>query len=169
MGFSLPDPLSPTALSLLAASGWLVALLVGAWLAWAGERRPGVAEVGLVMVAIVVCTGKSFPVQASLWLVPLVALVGLRWRDHLIWAGAEALHFGGVWLYLAGISVPDRGLPSGWYMVVLLLRLLGIGWLVLQTWWLVRDRMPRMISPEETDPLAGPLTDAPDAMRVRIG
>lgn len=169
LGFSLPDPLSPTALSLLAASGWLVALLVGAWLAWAGERRPGVAEVGLVMVAIVVCTGKSFPVQASLWLVPLVALVGLRWRDHLIWAGAEALHFGGVWLYLAGISVPDRGLPSGWYMVVLLLRLLGIGWLVLQTWWLVRDRMPRMISPEETDPLAGPLTDAPDAMRVRIG
>ena len=74
-----------------------------------------------------------------------------------------------MWLYLAGISVPDRGLPSGWYMVVLLLRLLGIGWLVLQTWWLVRDRMPRMISPEETDPLAGPLTDAPDAMRVRIG
>ena len=60
--------------------------------------------------------------QASLWLVPLVALVGLRWRDHLIWASAEALHFGGVWLYLAGTSTPDRGLPSGWYALTLVVR-----------------------------------------------
>lgn len=65
MGFSLPEPLSPSALTLLAAAGWLVAILVGAWLAWSGERRPGVAEVSLVMVAIVLVTGKSFPVQAS--------------------------------------------------------------------------------------------------------
>ena len=96
-----------------------LAILVGAWLAWAGERRPGVAEVALVMVAIVLMTGKSFPVQASVWLVPLVALVGIQWRDHLVWSGAEALHFGAVWLYLAGSSVPDRGLPSGWYLLLL--------------------------------------------------
>ena len=168
LGFTFPDPIAPGLLSLLAVAGWLVAVLVGAWFAWAGERRPGVAEVALVMVAIVLVTGKSFPVQASLWLVPLVALVGLRWRDHLVWAGAEALHFGAVWLYLAGSTVPDRGMPSGWYLLFLLLRLLAIGWLVLQTWWLARDRMPRVVSPAETDPLAGPLTDAPDALLVRV-
>ena len=167
LGISFPDPLSPTVVTLVTATGWLVALLVGAWLAWAGERRPGVAEVSLVMLAIVLATGKSFPVQASLWLVPLVALVGLRWRDHLIWAGAEALHFGGVWLYLAGSTVPDRGMPSGWYFLLVVVRLLGVGWLALLTWWLVRDRMPRSVSPDETDPLAGPLTDAPDALIVR--
>lgn len=168
LGFTFPDPIAPGLLSLLAVAGWLVAVLVGAWFAWAGERRPGVAEVALVMVAIVLVTGKSFPVQASLWLVPLVALVGLRWRDHLVWAGAEALHFGAVWLYLAGSTVPDRGMPSGWYLLFLLLRLLAIGWLVLQTWWLARDRMPRVVSAAETDPLAGPLTDAPDALLVRV-
>ena len=167
--FSLPDPLSPSVLTLLAASGWLLAILVGAWLAWAGERRPGVAEVALVMVAIVLMTGKSFPVQASVWLVPLVALVGIQWRDHLVWSGAEALHFGAVWLYLAGSSVPDRGLPSGWYLLFLALRLLAIGWLVLQTWWQARDRMPQVLSFYETDPLAGPLRDAPDALIVRVG
>jgi hypothetical protein len=169
LGFSLPDPFSPSLLTLLAASGWLIAILVGTWLAWAGDRRPGVAEVALVMVAIVLMTGKSFPVQSSLWLVPLVALVGITWRDHLIWSGAEALHFGAVWLYLAGSSVPDRGLPSGWYLLFLLLRLLAIGWLVLQTWWLARDRLPQIFSSHETDPLAGPLRDAPDALIVRVG
>lgn len=169
LGFTPPSPISPSMLTLLAASGWLVAVLVGAWLAWAGERRPGIAEVSLVMVAIVLVTGKSFPVQASLWLVPLVALVGLRWRDHLIWAGAEALHFGAVWLYLAGTSVADRGLPSGWYLLLLVVRLLGVGWLVAQTWSMARARMPWLVSAAETDPLAGPLTDAPDALVVRVG
>ena len=169
LGFNPPAPLPPSVLTILAVAGWLVAILVGAWLAWAGERRPGVAEVALVMLAIVLVTGKSFPVQASLWLVPLVALVGLRWRDHLVWSGAESLHFGAVWLYLAGSSVPDRGMPSGWYLLFLLLRLLSIGWLVAQTWWQVRDRMPMVLSPAETDPLAGPLTDAPDELIVRVG
>ena len=88
--------------------------------------------------------------------VPLVALVGLRWRDHLVWAGAEALHFGAVWLYLAGSSVPDRGMPSGWYLVFLLLRLLAIGWLALQTWWLAWDRLPEPCEPDEFGPGTGP-------------
>ena len=59
-------------------------------LALSPGRRPTVAEVALVMLAIVLVTGTALPPQASLWLLPLVALVGLRWRDHLIWAGVEA-------------------------------------------------------------------------------
>lgn len=152
----------------LAVSGWVLAILVGIWMALGRERRPAVAEVALVMLAIVLVTGKSFPVQASLWLVPLVALVGLRWRDHLIWAGAEALHFGGVWLYLAGMSVADRGLPSGWYLLTLAVRVAGVLWLGMQTWWLATDRLPALFDPEEPDPLAGPLADAPDALVLRI-
>ena len=46
-------------------------------------------------------TGKSFTVQSSVWLLPLVAWCALQWRDHLIWAGAEALNFVAVWLTIA--------------------------------------------------------------------
>ena len=68
---------------------------------------------------------KSLPVQSSLLLLPLIALAGLRWRDHLIWATTELAYFVGVWLYIAGASAPNRGLPAGFYLVLLLARLGG--------------------------------------------
>jgi len=135
-------PIAPGAVTTLAVLGWIAALITGALLALAAPRRPTVAEVSLVMVALVLVTGKSVPVQSSLWLVPLVALVGLAWRDHLIWAAAEALHFAAVWLYIAAISVPDRGLPPGWYSFFLVLRLTSILWLVGRTWLVSRSRWP---------------------------
>jgi len=160
--------LSPGVLDVIAIGGWILAVLLGAWLALASARRPGIAEVSLVMLAVVLCTGKSFPVQSSLWLVPLVALVGLRWRDHLLWAGAEMLHFGGVWLYLAGTTVADRGLPAGWYLLTVAVRLAAVVWLAVLTWWRASERPPAFLDPEETDQLAGPLAGAPDALLVRL-
>lgn len=135
-------PLPTAAVTGLAVLGILVALGVGGVFALSSPRRPGVAEVSLVMVGLVLVTGKSMPVQSSLWLVPLVALVGLRWKDHLLWAGAEALSFLAVWLYIAAISVPDRGLPAEWYSVFLLVRLAGVGWLIHRTWHVARSRWP---------------------------
>ncbi len=161
-------PLTGVAVTVLAVLGWVAAVAVGAFLALASPRRPPVAEVGLVMVAVVMLTGKSMPVQSALWLVPLVALVGLAWRDHLIWAGAEALHFGAVWLYLAGISAPDRGLPAGWYSLFLLVRLVAIAWLVRQTWRASRDRAPANLDPLEADQLAGPLAGRSDTLVIRV-
>ncbi|MCU1538612.1 MAG: integral rane protein, partial [Humibacillus sp.] len=66
-------PLGEGVVTALAVAGWVLALLVGAVLALSSARRPTVAELSLVMVAIVLVTGKSFTVQSSLWLVPLVA------------------------------------------------------------------------------------------------
>jgi hypothetical protein len=130
VGFPLPS-LAVTGLAVL---GWLAALGMG-WVftrdAW---RAPSWAQVAFVMVAIVAVTGKSFPVQASLWLLPLAALAGVRWRDQLLWASAEALHFVAVWLYIGGLTVPDRGLPGPWYLVALLLRTVAIGYLVTRVW-----------------------------------
>ena len=77
---------------------------------------------------------KSLPVQSSLLLLPLVALAGLRWRDHLLWATTELAHFVGVWLFIAAASAPDRGLPAGFYLVLVVARLAGIGWLGAQAW-----------------------------------
>ncbi len=171
--------LSATTVSVLGIAGWVLAVIVGAGFALSTPRRPGLAEVSLVMVGIVLLTGKSLTVQSSLWLVPLVALVGLPWKDVLAWSAVEALHWEAVWLYLAGTSVPSRGLPASWYSAFLVLRLGGIVWLVARTWQLARSRPPLrdeagagVDSPwgdEESDELAGPLRDAPDQLVVRFG
>jgi hypothetical protein len=181
-------PLPSRVVTILCVVGWLAAVATGAVVALSTPRRPGVAEVSLVMVGIVLATGTSFPVQSSLWLVPLVALVGLRWKDHLYWAATEALHFIAVWLYLAGVQVPDRGLPAGWYAFFLLLRLTGVGWLVHRTWQVARLRRLLIVDDPDPDPdrdepdrdqldrderdpdqLAGPLAGAPDHLIVRFG
>ena len=121
--------------------GWVVALVVGAIFALSTERRPTVAEVSLVMLVIVVVTSKAIPVQAGLWLLPLIALVGLAWRDHLIWAGAEALYFASVWLYIGGLSRPDRGLPAGFYSLLVLVRVAAWMYLLVQVWRVARARV----------------------------
>jgi hypothetical protein len=161
-GHPLPDGVVTT----LAVVGWLLALVVGAVLALSSVRRPTIAEVSLVMVGIVLVTGKSFTVQSSLWLVPLIAWCAVQWRDHLIWAGAEALNFVAVWLTIAATTVPDRGLPAPWYAFFSMLRVVAVLWLVAVVWLRARGRWGRGTS--ETDDLAGPMSGAPDRLLVRF-
>ena len=160
------------AVTALAVLGWVVALLAGAVLALSSARRPTVAEVSLVMVAIVLVTGKSFTVQSSLWLVPLVAWCALQWRDHLIWAGAEALNFVAVWLTIAATTVPDRGLPAPWYAFFSMLRVVAVLWLAAVVWLRARERWGRAATVDEgmpeVDDLAGPMAGADDRVIVRF-
>ena len=121
--------------------------------------------------------------QAALWLVPLVALCGVRWRDHLVWAGAEALHFAMVWVYVGGLSKADRGLPAR-----LVRRVRRCCASPPSSTWPGGSGTPRPCgrrtsrrsasgparSPTRTrdavvDELAGPFTDAPDRLIVRLG
>jgi hypothetical protein len=161
-----------TAATLLGLAVVVVATVV---LAFSTRRRPRLAHVALVAVAGCLIVLKSLPVQSSLLLLPLVALAGLRWRDHLLWATTELAHFVGVWLYIAAASVPNRGLPPGFYLVLLVARLVGIGWLAAQAW---RQALNPQLDPVRTpvdeadgedDPLAGPLRDRDEellALRV---
>jgi uncharacterized membrane protein len=132
-------------------------------LAFTTRRRPRLAHLALFAVAGCLIVLKSLPVQSSLLLLPLVALAGLRWRDHLLWATTELAHFVGVWLFIAAASAPNRGLPAGFYLVLLLARLVGIGWLAAQAWrqaanpGLDRVRTPVDGAEGEDDPLAGPV------------
>ncbi|GAB3441321.1 glycosyltransferase 87 family protein [Phycicoccus ginsengisoli] len=179
------DPLPTGLATLLSVSTTVLALVAGTVYALRPGRRPSLAAVSLVLVALTLLTGKAFPVQASLWLVPLVALCGLRWRDHLVWAGAEALHFVMVWLYVAGLSTPDRGLPPGWYAVFLLLRVAGVVWLVVRVWrGTAGEPAPRAPEPTartdrtawdedevdepDEDELAGDFAGAPDRLLVQV-
>jgi uncharacterized membrane protein len=184
--------------TVLAILGWVAALAMGAFFALSLDRRPTVAEISLVMLVIVLVTGKSVPVQAGLWLVPLIALIGLQWRDHLIWAAFESTYFVAVWLYLAGLSKPDRGLPRGPYSLLLVLRLAAMLFVVMQVWRVARSRGPVVevdkegqaeeqggeaehrgneaehpgeVAEEpgdEVDPLAGPMAGAPDRVLVHL-
>lgn len=173
----------PSSLTVLVIFGWVAAVVVGALFALGMDRRPTVAEVSLVMLVIVVVTGKAVPVQAALWLLPLIALVGLRWRDHLIWAGVEATYFVGVWLYIGGLSKPDRGLPPLYYSELIVLRVVVWIFVLVQVWRMASSREPdSSLDPgaqealagtpdageDEVDPLAGPMAGAPDRVLVRF-
>jgi uncharacterized membrane protein len=182
LGQSLPQG----RVTVLVILGWVVAILVAAAFALSLDRRPTVAEVSLVMLVIVVVTGKAVPVQAALWLLPLIALVGLKWRDHLLWAGVEAIYFVAVWLYIAGISKPDRGLPPGLYAFLTMLRMAAWLFVLVQVWRGAKSRAPAVSSApaerepgqpqedqkqeqdDEVDSLAGPMAGAPDEVLVRI-
>ncbi len=134
----LPDlfgrQLPVVVVTLLALLGWVAAVSVGAMFAMGPGRRPSVAQVSFVMVAIVLVTGKSVTLQSVLWLLPLIALVGLRWRDHLIWASVEVTAFLATWLYAAQSFDANRALPGPDYAIFLVARIVAVGWLGYQVW-----------------------------------
>jgi uncharacterized membrane protein len=162
--------LSPGTVTTLSVLGVVLALAAGLLLALVPQRRPRVAQLAFVVLAVVVLTGKAWPVQASLWLLPLAALARPRWRDHLVWVGAEATYFVAVWLYVAAATNADRALPGPWYGVFTLVRVAGLLWLVR---CVVRDILHPEHDPVrasgEDDPLGGPVQGADDVLVVRLG
>jgi hypothetical protein len=126
-------PVGATQVALIAGLGWLLAAGLVALLA---RRRPPpvVAAAAVVGLATVLMTAPAFPPSAALWLLPFLALLGLGWRDHLLWAGAEAVHAVALYGHLIARADPSHGLPAGWYAFALLLRLLAVAWLARQAW-----------------------------------
>jgi Glycosyltransferase family 87 len=126
-------PIGAGQVALIAALGILLAVALSLLLA---RRRPHpvVAAVALVGLCVALSTAASFQPWAALWLVPFVALVGIGWRDHLLWAGAEAVHAVAMFGYLNYLVDPAHGLPPGWYSAALLLRLAAVAWLAREAW-----------------------------------
>jgi len=146
-------------------------------LALTTHYRARLAHLALFSLAGGLLMVKSLPPQASLVLLPLIALAGLRWRDHLIWAGAELAYFVAVWLYIAASSEPNRGLPAGFYLVLVLLRCAAVGWLAAQAVLAARDPLrdpvrvpvdPAEESSQDDDPAGGVLDRTPDALVARV-
>jgi hypothetical protein len=117
-------------------------------LGWARFVTEKVAPLSLALLAAVLFTAKSLPIQASLLLLPLIALCGLRWRDHLIWVATELVYFVGIWLYIAGETTANRGLPAAFYLTLLAARLAGIAWIGVQA--VLVYRAPSEVGPVET-------------------
>lgn len=125
-GISIPAH----SLTVIAVCGWVIALVVGIVLV-RGVPGAQFAPVALTMLVIVLLTGKSMPVQTCLWVLPLIALSAMRWREHLVWAGVEIVYFVMTWMYAAQPSNPDKGLPPAGYAVFSVVRSLayvGLAW-----------------------------------------
>ena len=158
----------------LSAVGVTVVVVAVALVCLGAGRRPRLPAVVLLLVVGVLSVSVAVPVQASLWLLPFAALAVPRWRDHLLWGGAEAAYATGTWLYLYGLSVPERGLPAWAYATLLVLRLAAMAWLAWQAVRAVRDpgqdpvRAPGDARvPGRDDPAGGPFEGAQDALVVR--
>lgn len=149
---------SPGLLALIVCLGWVLALAAGAYLALATRRRARLGELVLVMTVIVVLFGKSMPVQTGLWMLLLMAIVGVTWREHLVWAGIEVAYFVAVWLHIAASSDPNRGLPAGWYSVFVVARVAAWAWILVACWRRIVERpaAQALVVDSPTAPIAGP-------------
>ncbi|HEX2895854.1 MAG TPA: glycosyltransferase 87 family protein [Marmoricola sp.] len=91
----------------------------------AAPRRPGVAQIGFLLVAAFLIVNKVYSPQYVLWLLPLAVLARPRWRDLLIWQACELLYYAAVWLYLGHWLDPASGTNPTAYQVAIVVRVAG--------------------------------------------
>jgi uncharacterized membrane protein len=154
-----PDALN-TVLTLL-----LLAVYAGiAVLTLSAPRRPRVAQLVFLAVAAFAVLNKVYSPQYVLWLIPLAALARPRWRDFLIWQACEVVYFFGVWLFLAGWTDANRGLPGTAYAIAIAVHALGTFYFA---GMVVRDILDPRHDPVRADgtddPAGGLLDGAQDA------
>jgi hypothetical protein len=166
--------LSPATTTVCVVVMLVLVALASVVLGLAVADRPRLAHLALFTVGGTLLVVKSVPVQAGLVLLPLIALAGLRWRDHLIWATTELMYFIGVWLYIAAGYDANKGLPATFYLVLLLARDAGIGWLMVAAVRAMRDPLidPVRVPPDGTagadDPQGGAFEGSNDALVIRL-
>jgi uncharacterized membrane protein len=162
-------------LNLLSAAALAIGCLAIAVLALAAPRRPRLAQLCFLILAVFLMTNKVWSPQYVIWLVPFAVLARPRIWPYALWQLAEAGYFFGIWGYLIFISrngavIPGyNGISTGWYFVTLLARFLTVA---LLCGYVVRD----ILRPEfdvvrrdgEDDPAGGVLVDAPDRFVLRL-
>jgi uncharacterized membrane protein len=154
----------------LAGGLFVLACAAIGYLALTVPRRPRLPQLVFLTVAAFLLTNKVYSPQYVLWLIPLAALARPRWRDFLIWQAAEAVHFFGIWMLLAGYppGKPNRGLNDQPYGMTVAIHIAGTLWLC---WVIVRDIRSPETDPVradgiDDDPAGGVLDGAPDVNRL---
>jgi len=109
--------------------GSLLVLVVTGWLAFSVGRRPRVAQLAFLAVAGMLLLAKEAPPQTALWLLPLAVLARPYWRDLLIWQACEVVYFLAWSWHLGGYTLGGGTSVDEVYVLAILLRVAGIGWL----------------------------------------
>ena len=144
---------------MLIALGWLG---IGALILYA-PRRPRLAQVAFLTVAIFLIFNKVWSQQFVLWLIPLAVLARPRWGAFLIWQAAEVCYFFAFYGELLG-AAGKQVFPEGVFVFASLLRLVTLAVLC---GFVVRDMLRPEIDPVRQtyrdDPDGGILDGQPDA------
>jgi len=151
-----------------------LAVCVGiALLIMAAPRRPRVAQVFFLVLAVFLLSNKVWSPQYVVWLAPLAVLARPRWGAYLLWQVAEVGYFFAIWAYLITVSVTGTeavdGISSGLYFTALLARFLTVLLLVALV---VRDILHPagdvVRAAGEDDPAGGVLAGAADQVVLRL-
>src|SRR6185312_9219915 len=154
---------SPSRISLLFALLLAISCVGVGLLTWLARFRPRVGQIVFLVAAAFIIFNKVYSPQYVLWLIPLAVIARPRWRDFLIWQACEVVYYGAIWLYLADLSTPTRGLPQVAYDLAIAIHLAGTVFFCVQV---IRDaidprRDPIRMSGAD-DPAGGVLDQAPD-------
>jgi uncharacterized membrane protein len=125
------DTTSVHTLNLISAVVFLAGCAGLALLALSAPRRPRVAQLFFLVLAVFLLSNKVWSPQYVIWLAPLVVLARPRLGAYLLWQLAEVGYFFGIWAYLitvsGGLAAPGAGgISSGLYFAALLARFLTV-------------------------------------------
>jgi uncharacterized membrane protein len=169
---NLPANTAPSVLNTVTLVLFLLCCAGIAYLALAAPRRPRLAQLCFLLIAAFLVTNKVWSPQYSLWLVPLAVLAVPRWRAVITWMVLDAL----VWFprmayyletTLASQHMPDRGLPQGWFLGMVIIRdlaVLGLCALIVRDIYKPSRDLVRIAG--DDDPCGGFLEDAPDVLTL---
>jgi uncharacterized membrane protein len=162
-------------LNLLSAAGLTLGCLAIAVLALTAPRRPRLAQLCFLVLAVFLMTNKVWSPQYVIWLVPFAVLARPRFWPYVLWQLAEVGYFFGIWGYLVFISrngaiIPGyNGISTGWYFAALLVRFLTVallcGYVVGD---ILRPDLDVVRRGGEDDPAGGVLAGAPDRFVLRL-
>ncbi|GAA1034163.1 glycosyltransferase 87 family protein [Virgisporangium ochraceum] len=147
------------------AVSWVVILLAIAavmLLAVRAPRRPRLAQVAFLVVALFLVFNKVWSQQFVLWLIPLLVLARPKWGAFLAWQAAEVAYFAAFYGRLMGES--GKVIFPEWVFVwASELRLIMVGVLI---WLVVKEILhPELDVVRQTyddDPDGGVLDGTPD-------
>jgi len=124
------DTTSVHSLNAISSLVFLAACVGLALLIMAAPRRPRVAQVFFLVLAVFLLSNKVWSPQYVVWLAPLVVLARPRFGGYALWQLAEVGYFFAIWAYLITVSVTGPaavgGIGTGLYFAALAARFLTV-------------------------------------------
>jgi uncharacterized membrane protein len=133
----------------------------------AAPRRPRLAQLCFLVVAVFLLTSKVWSQQFVLWLIPLAVLARPRWGAFLLWQAAEICYFLAFYGELLGASGKPV-IPEGTFVLAAVLRWATVAILVgLVVRDILRPELDVVRRTYADDPDGGPFDGAPDVFSLR--